>query len=277
MKINFVKMHGLGNDFVIINNTQDKLQLNDTAIIKLADRHCGVGFDQLIVIERADYVLSEFFYRIYNADGGEVYQCGNGARCVAKYLIDNALCAKQELILRTEKVRYNVHVDKEQIIVDMGNPSFIASDIPYVTNSKTPFLREQIDKYSFGVCSIGNPHAVIKVDNLDEFPVEEVGKLIGGHSSFTQGVNVGFMEIIAKDKIKLRVYERGVGETLACGSGACAAVIIGRLSFDLDSKVLVELPGGILNILWPDKSSGVQMIGGATNVFEGSISRDYII
>lgn len=277
MNIDFVKMHGLGNDFLVINNTQKTFELTREIIQHLANRHTGVGFDQMIVLESANYVKSSFFYRIYNADGSEVYQCGNGARCVAKYLFDSLLCVGKTLTLETKHASYLVSIELDKITVNMGEPIFISENIPYISKSEPPFIEEQIGEYVFGVCSMGNPHAVLTCTDINKVNVSKIGTLMSENSSFPEGVNVGFMQILSKNEIKLRVYERGVGETLACGSGACAAVVIGLLQNKLANRVTVHLPGGDLEICWNNTNkSGVIMIGKATTVFEGSLLTDYI-
>ncbi len=276
MNINFVKMHGLGNDFAVINNTQNILNCTEEVIKKLAHRNLGIGFDQLIILEKADYENSIFFYRIYNADGGEVYQCGNGARCLAKYLLDSSLTVGSELTLKTVKSSYKVRVDLDRIYVNMGLPIFDPVLIPYKSSKKSPLLNEKISEYTFGVCSLGNPHAVICVDDVEIFAVNKVSNLFSKNSLFPEGVNIGFMQVISSTQIKLRVFERGAGETLACGSGACAAVVIGRLNGLLDSFVNVHLPGGELEVSWDQPNTGVMMIGGASTVFEGTLYKEYI-
>lgn len=274
MNIEFVKMHGLGNDFMVVDNTQNLLPCSPDVIQKLANRNIGVGFDQMLVLDKADYQKGVFGYRIFNADGTEVYQCGNGARCMAKYLMDNSLSVGRELILQTKKSRYQVAVELGKISVNMGEPILDPSLIPYFSQAKGPLLTEEIAGYTFGVCSVGNPHAVVIVDSLADFSVDKVGEKFRQSANFPEGVNVGFMQLIDKNNIKLRVYERGVGETLACGSGASAAVVIGILLNKLSDTVTVELLGGPLQISW-QRGQGVMMMGGATTVFSGELTKDF--
>lgn len=275
MSINFVKMHGLGNDFMVINNTNGNRNYDEYTIRLLADRNRGVGFDQLIVLERADYQHNQFFYRLFNADGSEVFQCGNGARCLAKYLLDSALMVGNSLTLQTTTAAYQVTTSYDEIVVNMGEPIFTPSDIPYLSDKPGPLLTERIDDYVFGVCSLGNPHAVIICDDLTTIDVAKIGGLINQHYLFPSGVNVGFLHIIDNEHIKLRVYERGVGETQACGSGACAAVVIGIVNKLLANKVTVQLPGGNLVINWK-LGTGVMMHGGATMVYTGNLTTDWL-
>lgn len=272
MTIHFTKMQGLGNDFVVIDATKKPFQLSAQQIKKMADRHLGVGFDQLLIIEPSTNAKVDFNYRIYNADGSEAGQCGNGARCIGKYIIEHELSQKHELTVATIKDQLQIRFEKDgQISVNMGIPNFDPKKIPFNTPHEAlrytlPVNNEQIE---IGAMSIGNPHAVIEVTNINTAPVEKLGPLIEKHPQFPQRVNVGFMQIINPQKIRLRVYERGAGETLACGSGACAAVAIGRLWKKLDEKVTVELPGGNLTLQWQGPNHPLWMTGPAEEAFTG--------
>lgn len=267
-------MHGLGNDFVLVNALQKKIQLTRQQAIGLANRRFGIGCDQVLLIEPAENPSADIRYRIFNADGGEVAQCGNGARCVAAYLHREQILDKAEIIAETingcVKLYYK---NDDQITVDMGIPKFDPKDIPITADKRA-------DKYTLSVnggtlemaaLSMGNPHAVIVVDNIDEAPVEVLGPGIQDNPFFPEGVNVGFMQVIATEQIRLRVFERGAGETLACGSGACAAAVAGIQAGLLNHEVQVGLPGGILSIMWQGEGEPVLMRGSATFVYEGWI------
>ena len=277
MKIPFTKMHGLGNDFMVVDCTARDLQLRPKLIKKLSDRNFGVGFDQLLLIEKASTKEVDFHYRIFNTDGTEVEHCGNGARCFATFVRDKGLSSKNLINVSTvnRNLKLSFHGDGE-ISVDMGHPEFDASKIPFLCDSRLNtherFIKISGEKtaISFSVLSMGNPHAVVCVEDLANTAVKDIGKALGSHPDFTEGVNVGFMEILSRDKIQLRVFERGTGETLACGSGACAAVVVGRLLEKLNSKVIVNLPGGQLTICW-DLGSSVTMKGPTQTVYEGTI------
>jgi diaminopimelate epimerase len=274
MTVRFTKMHGLGNDFVLIDATQKQVELNAEIIQKMADRHTGIGFDQLLVIETAQEQEYDFFYRIFNADGQEVEQCGNGARCVAHYLSSERLTRKKKLILKTIAGAIELVANADgQIIVNMGSPQFIPESLPFLAEKQATQYELTIGgKYlKFGAISLGNPHVVMQVKNVLNTPVDELGKLFQNHPAFPKQVNVGFMEIVATDHIRLRVYERGVGETQACGSGACAAVVIGRLCHNLGQQVNVELLGGKLLVYWKSSSGAVYMTGPAKRVFRGEL------
>lgn len=270
----FVKMHGLGNDFVVINNTNNSFQPTARAIKQMADRNRGIGFDQLISLEEANYQESKFFYRIYNSDGVEVYQCGNGARCIAKYLWDSALCVSNQLTLATTKDVYAVTITDAGIQVNMGQVITAPAAIPYISSSLEPLLAEHILSHKFAICSFGNPHAVTIVEELTDSAVAEIGAKVTKHKNFPEGVNVGFMQVVSPKYIKLRVYERGVGETLACGSGACAAVVLGQLQQVLAKEVTVELPGGKL-LIWQEDDGSTIMQGSANSVFHGNLGDDF--
>ena len=275
MIIKFSKMHGLGNDFVVIDAINQSINLDPEQIRLLSDRHFGVGFDQLLLVEPAVSIDADFKYRIFNADGSEVAQCGNGARCFAKFVRDNHLTDKDTVIVDTNagqlKLLYN---EQGLITVNMGIPKHKPEEIPLYLASENKFYQLEVAGYGvvdFAALSIGNPHAVIRVDDIALAPVTTLGALLESHSVFPERVNVGFMEIVNRHAIKLRVYERGAGETLACGSGACAAVIAGIDQALLDNKVIVSLPGGDLTIEWLGHDQPVWMTGSATLVFQGQI------
>jgi len=268
-------MHGLGNDFVIIDAVSRPLSLTPEQIRFLADRHIGIGCDQLLVVEPARDARADFRYRIYNADGSEAEQCGNGARCFARFVREHGLTAKDDLVLETRGGLLRTRLlDGHLVTVDMGVPRLEPADVPFVTQQGGPNYTLQIDgeAIEINVVSMGNPHAVLVVDDITRAAVERLGPLIERDERFPQRVNVGFMEIEDRAHIRLRVFERGAGETLACGSGACAAVVAGRQRGLLDDRVAVELPGGNLFVQWQGDGTSVAMTGPATLVFEGNIA-----
>lgn len=274
MKIKFSKMHGLGNDFMIINNLDNQLKLNSSLIQQWADRHTGIGFDQLLLLEKAKNNQADYFYRIYNSDGSESSQCGNGARCVAKYLYDNQLTQKNPICFETNAGLLWVKHDKNDLFtVNMGIPNFIPQKIPFIT------LKEELtydliieDKpLQIQALSIGNPHCIIYVEHLENYPVKELGTIITSHPQFPEQTNVEFVQLTSPETILLRVYERGAGETLACGSGACAAVVAGRALGKLTETVAVKLPGGTLTVKWAGPEKEVMLTGPATFVYSSEI------
>ncbi|MGQ0658810.1 MAG: diaminopimelate epimerase [Chromatiales bacterium] len=274
MLLSFIKMHGLGNDFVLVNGFSNRVTLTDDQVRRLADRHSGVGCDQVLVVEPPQRGEADVRYRIYNADGGEVEHCGNGVRCVARYLRDEGLVDKDEILVETSKGLARVYIEKDGLVrVNMGAPRLEPADIPMVAANRANLYDVKVagGRVSVGVVSVGNPHAVLQVDNVDRAPVSTLGPMIERHSLFPEGVNVGFMQVVKPSYIRLRVFERGTGETLACGTGACAAVVIGRLHGRLASQVEVELPGGLLRVNWEGEGEPVWMIGPAARVFVGHI------
>ncbi|SEI79293.1 diaminopimelate epimerase [Allopseudospirillum japonicum] len=275
MLLKFTKMHGLGNDFMVIDAiTQRAPKLRTQDIRKLADRHFGIGFDQLLIVEPPQHADMDFRYRIFNADGSEVENCGNGARCFARFVVDKKLTHKQQIHVETQGGPLVLQLTSEGLVsVDMGAPRLLPSEIPFVAPAPAKeYLVEEAGKnYPLGVVSMGNPHAVLCVDSVADAPVAQVGALLTQHARFPQGVNVGFMECVSRQEIRLRVFERGVGETLACGTGACAAVVSGQVRGLLDSQVRVHLPGGSLEIQWAGEGHPVIMTGPAVRVFEGQI------
>ncbi len=279
MLINFTKMHGLGNDFVVIDATQQAINLTTKQIQFIADRRLGVGCDQLLLVEPADSQDVDFRYRIFNADGGEVEQCGNGARCFARFVQEQGLTDKNRIPVSTNTGKIILQVlDNGLVRVDMGTPHLQPNEIPFVSEQqKTVYtiksaLNDATKQYQLGVVSIGNPHAVLLVDDVNTAPVETVGAELESHPQFPNRVNVGFMQVIDEANIRLRVYERGAGETKACGTGACAAVVSGILRGLLAEKVLVNLPGGELDIQWQGSGKPVYMTGSAETVFRGSMT-----
>ncbi|MDX1505788.1 MAG: diaminopimelate epimerase [Spongiibacter sp.] len=274
MQLRFTKMHGLGNDFVVVDLITQRFKLKPHHIRKLADRHFGVGCDQVLAVEIPTRPDVDFRYRIYNAEGSEVEQCGNGARCFARYVVDKRLTGKQ--VIRVETLAGVIELElaeNRQVRVDMGQPILEPAQIPFQAEAQAEYYPLEIDGQSWqvGAVSMGNPHVVLPVDNVDTAPVAQIGPIAESHPRFPQRVNVGFMQIINRDKIRLRVFERGVGETLACGTGACAAAVAGIVQGHLNDTVTVELPGGALSIHWSGPGHPVIMTGPATTVFEGQI------
>lgn len=275
MDIEFTKMHGLGNDFVVIDAINQRVTLSAEQIRRLADRHFGIGCDQLLLVESPDRVDVDFRYRIFNSDGGEVEQCGNGARCFARFVRDKKLTEKNCINVNTNAgVIQLIEQDDGQVTVNMGVPRFEPAEIPLMAEQKKDsyVLALPSRDVKIGAVSMGNPHAVLLVDNTQAAPVEEWGPMLEKHTQFPNRVNVGFMQVIDKSNINLRVFERGVGETRACGTGACAAMVIGRKWQLLDERVNVNLPGGQLMVQWAGEGEPVWMTGPAESVFEGRIS-----
>lgn len=267
-------MHGLGNDFVVINGLTRAVALTRDQVRMLADRRLGVGCDQVLLVEEARRPGIDFAYRIYNADGGEVEQCGNGARCLARFVQEAGLTGKSEMAVETLGGIIYLSLERDgQVRVNMGAPRTQPREVPFLADAEAlsyplEIMGQAID---IGVVSMGNPHAVLRVGDVTSAPVATLGPLLDAHERFPRRTNVGFMEVVDRACIRLRVYERGAGETRACGSGACAAVVIGRRQGLLDAKVSVELPGGKLLISWSGEGEPVWMTGPATRVFEGQI------
>lgn len=274
MLINFTKMHGLGNDFVVIDALSHPVTLTPAQLRFIADRHFGIGCDQILLVEAPTVPGVDFRYRIYNADGGEVEQCGNGVRCFARFVLDKHLTSKHEISVETQAGIISTQIEVNGLVtVNMGVPQFAPADIPFLTDIPAPVYTLEIagQQISIGAVSMGNPHAVMQVDNIDTAPVATLGPQIERHASFPRRVNAGFMQIIDRSHIRLRVYERGVGETRACGTGACAAVAVGRKQGLLDETVTVDLPGGTLLIRLVEEGGPLWMTGPAVSVFEGKI------
>ena len=274
MRIPFTKMHGLGNDFVVLDATTRPLQLEPAQLRMLADRHFGVGCDQVLVVEKPRSADTDFYYRIFNADGGEVEQCGNGARCFVRYVHDRGLTHKTRIRVGTLGGVIEPQLEADgQVTVNMGAPLFEPLQIPFDAPKRAlTYNLELSDKHiQINVLSMGNPHAVQVVADVEQAPVEREGPLIESHLRFPQRVNAGYMQIVSRDHIKLRVYERGAGETLACGTGACAAVVAGvqRGLLDCQVRVCVTTRGGDLSISWAGEGTPVLMTGPAVTVFVG--------
>nr|WP_240473408.1 diaminopimelate epimerase [Ferrimonas senticii] len=270
----FSKMHGLGNDFMVIDGVTQHLYLSPGLIRRLADRHTGVGFDQLLLVEPPYDPELDFHYRIFNADGSEVEQCGNGARCFARFVRQRGLIQRDLIRVSTQAGPLTLKLeDNDKVSVNMGVPNFEPASLPFRANKieKTYLLQADKQAVLAGAVSMGNPHCVLQVDDIDSAPVDTLGPLLERHERFAKGVNVGFMQVLSPEHIKLRVFERGVGETRACGTGACAAAVIGQHQGLLGERVRVDLPGGTLNIRWRGPGQSVQMIGPATHVYDGQI------
>jgi diaminopimelate epimerase len=274
MLLRFSKMHGCGNDFVVLDMISQRFVLKERHIRKLADRHFGIGCDQVLVVEAPGRPDVDFRYRIFNADGGEVEQCGNGARCFARFVRDNRLTGKDLLRVETKGGIIELQITRNKNIrVNMGVPVLNPANIPFRASARALTYPLLVDNqtYEISAVSMGNPHAVLLVDDVATAPVAALGPKIETHADFPQRVNAGFMQTVSPEEINLRVFERGTGETLACGTGACAAVVSGQLRGLLGAEVQVNLPGGSLSIEWRGEGQPVMMTGPATTVFEGQI------
>ncbi|MCC7515762.1 MAG: diaminopimelate epimerase [Pseudomonadales bacterium] len=274
MLLKFSKMHGLGNDFAVFDFISQRGYVTPELVRRIADRRFGVGCDQVLIVEAPEQPDVDFRYRIFNADGSEVEQCGNGARCFARFVREQRLTNKRRIRVQTLSGVIELHVlPDEQVRVDMGAPIFTPADIPFqATEQASSYLLDVAGQtVEIGAVSMGNPHAVLRVDHVDSAPVASLGPAIEQHTRFPRRVNVGFMEVVDPHHIRLRVYERGSGETLACGTGACAAVVSGIQRGLLVSPVQVSLPGGQLQIEWAGNTAPVLMTGPATTVFRGQI------
>jgi diaminopimelate epimerase len=272
MKLRFTKMHGLGNDFVVLDGIRQSVELTPGQRRLLADRRLGVGCDQILVVERPTRADVQFRYRIYNADGGEVEQCGNGARCFVKFVRDHGHTDARRIRVETAGgIIVPEVVAGGEVTVDMGTPRFAPAEIPFVADADAVVHVVDVDGESVGVSvvSMGNPHAVQVVADVDRAPVATQGPQLEHHPRFPQRVNAGYMQVLDRATIRLRVWERGVGETLACGTGACAAMVAGVRRGLLEARVRVETRGGWLTVAWPGPGAPVAMTGPATTVFEG--------
>ena len=278
-KLKFTKMHGLGNDFMVVDGVNQVFEPQDAPLIQWANRHTGVGFDQLLLVEKAGAADVDFRYRIFNADGSEVEQCGNGARCFARFVADKGLSSKQEIRVETARgVIVPRLLDSGLVMVNMGKPRLMPSEIPFVPaageadDALTHIVLVGLESVPLSCVNMGNPHAVLLVDDVDTAPVARWGEAIESNEQFPERVNVGFMQVLNEGHIRLRVYERGAGETQACGTGACAAVVAGvRLSLlQAASSIRVSLPGGDLHIEW-QPGEDVMMTGPVQTVFEGEL------
>ena len=273
MKYKFTKMHGLGNDFVLIDCVNQSVNLSLDQLRNIANRRLGIGCDQILLIERTESD-ADFRYRIFNSDGGEVEQCGNGARCLVSYIYDKGMTQKKEISVETlggiifPKLEIN-----GEVTVNMGTPKFEPKEIPFVADKRmlTYLLEVNEKQIEFSILSMGNPHAVQVVEDINQSPVLVEGSLIESHSRFPKHVNAGYMQIVNREHINLRVYERGAGETLSCGTGACAAVVAGITRGLLDSRVTVSTTGGNLSICWEGDNNPVWMTGPTVSVFDGEI------
>lgn len=272
--IRFSKMQGLGNDFMVIDGVNQAVSLDASVIRRWADRHFGIGFDQLLLVEPPESKNADFKYRIFNADGSEVSQCGNGARCFARFVSDHGLTDKNPIVVDTDAGQLILTLDDGGLVtVNMGIPRFEPQQVPLAFSEEALVYRLEVDGRMVEFCalSMGNPHAVIRVDDVETAPVTALGAILESHPCFPERANIGFMQIVDNGFIKLRVYERGAAETLACGSGACAAVVAGIEQGLLASMVKVALPGGELKIEWAGRGQPVLMTGPAVTVFEGHV------
>lgn len=274
MLLNFSKMHGLGNDFMVVDNVTQNAFFSPDLIKRLADRNFGIGFDQMLVVEPPYDPDLDFHYRIFNADGGEVEQCGNGARCFARFVTLKGLTNRKRIAVSTKSGKIILHLEHDgHVTVNMGVPDFVPANIPMRAQKaeKTYLLRSQDQTFLVGAVSMGNPHCVLEVEDIDNIDIEKIGPALERHERFPKRANIGFMQIVDSNTIKLRVFERGVGETLACGTGACAAVAVGRQQGKLSERVEVQLPGGKLKIQWAGEGKSVKMTGPADHVFDGQL------
>jgi diaminopimelate epimerase len=272
MRIRFAKMQGQGNDFVVIDGVRQAVAFTPERIRALADRHFGVGFDQLLVVEKPASPENDFRYRIWNGDGGEVEQCGNGARCFARFVLDEGLTAKHEIRVETAGGVIRPRVEASgQVTVDMGEPRFRPQDVPFAADAPALVYPLSVAGrvVEVSVLSMGNPHAVQLVEDVERAPVTTEGPLIEHHPAFPRRVNAGYLQPVTRSHVKLRVWERGAGETLACGTGACAAVVAGIRRGLLDTEVRVTTRGGDLGVRWNGGQGPVMMTGDAVRVFEG--------
>ena len=274
MLLRFTKMHGLGNDFMVVDLISQRVHLSPEQIRYLGNRNTGVGFDQLLLVETPQSPDVDFRYRIFNSNGTEVEHCGNGARCFAKFVHDQRLTGKRDISVQTSNGRIMLKMrDDHAVEVDMGEPVLQPDQVPFEATTQAPSysLEQDGHNYTLGVVSMGNPHAVLVVDDVASAPVFELGSKLEQHPRFPNKANIGFMQIIDRNTIKLRVFERGVGETKACGTGACAAVVVGQQQGLLDTNVTTQLTGGNLAIQWQGPGHHLFMDAPATHVYEGQI------
>ena len=279
MPIEFTKMHGLGNDFMVVDAINQRFQPSSRQIIKWSDRKTGIGFDQLLMVEKPESGTAEFKYRIYNADGGEVSQCGNGARCFARFVREKNLTTLNIVPVETNTGLITLEmIDDIRVRVNMGVPLFELPEIPMRNIGEKMNQQYQLElngeNLQFVALSMGNPHMVMQVDDVDSAAVESLGPLLESHDIFPERANIGFMQIVSPDNFKLRVFERGVGETRACGSGACAAMVAGVELGLLNSSANAELLGGVLNLEWQGRGNPVMMTGDTACVYTGQIDND---
>jgi len=275
MILKFTKMHGAGNDFVMLDGVRHKIELTPEQLRLLADRHFGVGCDQILIVEKTENKEADFRYLIFNADGGEVEQCGNGARCFMRFVHDQRLTTKREIVVETHGGLISPRLEQDgRVTVNMGAPIFDPARIPFDGGSGevSETLEVAGETLNISVLSMGNPHAVQVVEDIERAPVKEAGPLIEHHPRFLKRVNASFMQVMDRHNLRLRVYERGTGETLSCGTGACAAVVAGIRRGLLDSPVNVATRGGTLTIAWDGDGAPVLMTGPAITVFSGEIN-----
>ena len=275
MKIEFTKMHGLGNDFMVINQVTQNVELTPDMIRRWADRHTGVGFDQLLLVSPPTSPDVDFRYRIFNADGTEVEQCGNGARCFARFVYDKNLTNKNVIPVETNTGRIELQlVSGGLVTVNMGAPIFEPERIPLIAQQQQPLYQftAEGETVQMACVSMGNPHGVLQVEDVDTAPVATMGPRLEAHPNFPNKANIGFCQVVDRDNLRLRVFERGVGETRACGTGACAAAVANIAAGRVNNKVNVTLPGGTLQIEWQGEGHPVLMTGPATTVYEGTIT-----
>lgn len=278
MLVRFTKMHGLGNDFMVLDLVTQRVKVTPKLVKKLGDRNFGVGFDQLLIVEPPTEPDVDFSYRIFNQDGSEVENCGNGARCFAKFVRDKRLTGSSEVVVQTANGRMvlKIHPDK-RVEVNMGEPVLEPSEVPFEAADCADTYEVNVDldgeqqTVVLSAVSMGNPHGVLLVESTEQAPIETLGPALEAHPRFPAKANIGFMQVLSRNEVNLRVYERGVGETSACGTGACAAVVAGKLRGQLDMPVTVHLPGGDLEIEWQGAGHPVIMTGPATTVYEGQI------
>ncbi|UQN13658.1 diaminopimelate epimerase [Methylococcus capsulatus] len=273
--MHFTKMQGLGNDFVVIDAIHQTVNLDEAALRRLADRHYGIGCDQILLVEPPASDEVDFRYRIFNADGGEVSQCGNGARCFARFVREKGLIDRDEIRVETAAGRMVLWLEAGgEVRVEMGVPRHAPAEVPLLADRERSVYTVNVEgvDWRFGAVSVGNPHAVITVADVDEAPVARVGTVLERHELFPERANIGFMQVLDLHHARLRVYERGTGETLACGSGACAAAVVGILQGTLESPVRIDLPGGTLRIGWQGRGTPVYLSGPAVTVFEGRMA-----
>lgn len=275
MKLAFTKMHGAGNDFVVIDGVTQAVNLNTNQLRRLADRHRGIGCDQILMVTPPDNPDADFRYHVFNADGSRAGQCGNGARCVGRFLREKRLTRQREILLQTNDDSLALSLTEDgRVFAGLGAPRFAPAEVPFQADETQDqyTLDVQGQSLSIGALSMGNPHAILMVDDCDAAPVSTLGPLLEAHTRFPERVNVGFMQVQSRGEVKLRVFERGVGETDACGSGACAAAVHGMKLGLLDEEVLVSLPGGKLSVSWPSMGDRVWLGGPTATVFNGTVT-----
>ena len=275
MKLAFTKMHGAGNDFVVIDGVTQAVNLNTNQLTRLADRHRGIGCDQILMVTPPDSPDADFRYHVFNADGSRAGQCGNGARCVGRFLREKRLTRQREILLQTDNDSLALSLTEDgRVFAGLGAPRFAPAEVPFQADETQDqyTLDVQGQSLSIGALSMGNPHAILMVDDCDAAPVSMLGPLLEAHTRFPERVNVGFMQVQSRGEVKLRVFERGVGETDACGSGACAAAVHGMKLGLLDEEVLVSLPGGKLSVSWPSMGDRVWLGGPTATVFNGTVT-----